>query len=104
MAATRYCGKLRIVIAYRDDSRQDYYDCRVSVDRARGGKVLRFPVMPPAAGFGPGIAYDSSEAFDRTAAAAVSFAANDEPAVEFFAAYGDDGPLITRKRPPAQEA
>jgi len=38
--------------------------------------------MPAAAGFGPGVAYDSSQAYDEIAQSAVSFALNeDDPCV-----------------------
>ena len=73
--ADRYSGNLKISVVYDD---RGFYRTAVS----REGRVLwRGRVRPPAAGFGRGVAYDSPEAYDRTAHAALSFAADDKGGV-----------------------
>lgn len=67
----RYRGSVRIELSY-DDS-DGCYDGEVIV----GGHTYSVAVGPPASGYGPGIAYDSPEAYDRAAHAALSFAAAD---------------------------
>jgi hypothetical protein len=70
--ARRYCGSVKVVIAYRD--RGDYTG--VVVAGERGEFVWQFAELdPPACGFGPGVGYDSAQAYDRMAAAAISFGA-----------------------------
>jgi hypothetical protein len=69
--AVRYSGSVRIELTYHDSD--GCYDGKVVVgDRAYG-----ISVGPPAVGHGPGVAYDSPEAYDRAAHAALSFAAAD---------------------------
>jgi hypothetical protein len=66
--AKRYSGSLQINVTY--DNRGHY---RTSV--SSGGKLLwRGGVKPAPAGFGPGIAYDSPQAYDKVASSALAFA------------------------------
>lgn len=66
--AKRYSGNLQISVTYDD---HNFYRTAVS----RGGKLLwRGRVNPAPAGFGPGIAYDSPQAYDEIASSALSFA------------------------------
>lgn len=69
--ATRYSGTAIIRVTYED--RGDY---KASVSDANGN-LWRGRIGAPAAGFGPGIAYDSPKAYDSTAHAALSFADED---------------------------
>ena len=85
--AIRYSGGLKINVVYQD--RGDY---RVVVTEYGPDASHRHPlrqfqgtpkkwvgiVKPPASGFGRGVAYDSPEAYDQTARAALAFAADDE--------------------------
>lgn len=95
--AKRYSGDLQISVIYDD---RDFYRVAVS----RGGKLLwRGRVRPPAAGFGRGIAYDSPEAYDDTARAALSFMQNefDEGGRTTYdaashAEFGDRGFVVRR--------
>lgn len=66
--AIRYCGGLKITLFWNDN--EQMYRCLISHGRARAAVF----VGAPASGFGPGVAYDGSVAYDRTAHAAVSFA------------------------------
>jgi hypothetical protein len=66
--AKRYSGNLQISVTYDD---RNFYRTAVS----RGGKLLwRGTVNPAPAGFGPGIAYDSPQAYDEVASSALAFA------------------------------
>jgi hypothetical protein len=69
--AVRYSGSVRIELTYEDSD--GCYDGKVVVD----GHTYSVSVGPPASGYGPGVAYDSPEAYDRAAHAALSFAAAD---------------------------
>ena len=69
--AVRYSGSVRIELTYQDSD--GCYDGKVVVD----GHTYSVSVGPPASGYGPGVAYDSPEAYDRAAHAALSFAAAD---------------------------
>jgi hypothetical protein len=69
--AVRYSGWVRIELTYQDSD--GCYDGKVVVD----GHTYSVSVGPPASGYGPGVAYDSPEAYDRAAHAALSFAAAD---------------------------
>ena len=72
--AERFSGDLKINVEYDD---RGFYRTSVS----REGRVLwRGRVRPPAAGFGRGVAYDSPEAYDETARAALSFADDEKQA------------------------
>ena len=98
--AVRYSGSVRIELTYQDSD--GCYDGKVVVS----GHTYSVAVGPPASGYGPGIAYDSPEAYDRAAHAALSFAAADTewgdgcdiftPAAE----VGEDGWVIRRCRGP----
>lgn len=69
--AVRYSGSVRIELTYQDSD--GCYDGKVIID----GHTYSVSVGPPASGHGPGVAYDSPEAYDRAAHAALSFAAAD---------------------------
>jgi hypothetical protein len=71
--AIRYGGSVRIELTYEDSD--GCYDGKVVVD----GLTYSVSVGPPASGYGPGVAYDLPEAYDRAAHAALSFAAADTP-------------------------
>lgn len=71
--AKRYCGEVTIELYYRDDKPDPDYRARVSC--TRGYRVI--VVKPPGVGYGDGVAYDSPEAYDRAAHAALSFAMDD---------------------------
>ena len=97
--AVRYSGSVRIELTYQDSD--SCYDGKVVVDT----HTYSVSVGPPAIGYGPGVAYDSPEAYDRAAHAALSFAAADTewgegcdiftPAAELDA----NGLVIRRARP-----
>ena len=80
--AVRYSGSVRIELTYQDSD--GCYDGKVVV----GGHTYSVSVGPPASGYGPGVAYDSPEAYDRAAHAALSFAAADLE-------WGDGGEIFT---------
>jgi hypothetical protein len=80
--AVRYSGSVRIELSYNDSD--GCYDGKVVVD----GHTYSVSVGPPASGYGPGVAYDSPEAYDRAAHAALSFAAAD-------AEWGDGCDIFT---------
>ena len=96
--AVRYSGSVWIELTCQDSDR--CYDGKVVV----GGHTYGVSVGPPAIGYGPGVAFDSPEAYDRAAHAALSFAAADlewgagsdlfTPAAE----VGEDGWVIRRRR------
>ena len=90
--ATRYSGDLKISVVYDDSRRDDVY--RVSISRD-GRNVWRGQIGPPASGFGPGIGYDSAQAYDRTAHAALSFA-DDEIGIGDAAEMTESGWRIRR--------
>jgi hypothetical protein len=69
--AVRYSGSVRIELTYQDSD--GCYDGKVVV----GCHTYSISIGAPASGYGPGVAYDSSEAYDRAAHAALSFAAAD---------------------------
>lgn len=76
--ARRYIGDATIYIQYHDDG--DYRGSIVCYFNAhcaaqfRERRVWKFKDLnAPPAGFGPGIAYDSPEAYDRMAQSAASF-------------------------------
>ena len=91
--ALRYSGDLQIRVTYQD--RGDY---KASVTTLRGpSRRWSGYVSPAPAGFGRGVAYDSPQAYDEIAHAALSFAAySDEDRrggdwVTEEAAYDPDG-------------
>lgn len=91
--ARRYCGSVRANVVYLDSGE---YVCSVTTPDGRWCGT----VLPPASGFGPGIAYDSSEAYDRTAHAALSFADDDDSSLALWqhAFIDAEGWLIARSR------
>jgi hypothetical protein len=97
--AVRYGGSVRIELTYQDSD--GCYDGKVVV----GGHTYSISVGPPASGYGPGIAYDSPEAYDRAAHAALSFAAADKEwgqGSDIFTASAEireSGWVIRRARP-----
>lgn len=82
--ARRYCGSIAIDVVYAD---YEVYRVRV-LGRS-------FNVGAPASGFGAGIGYDSSEAYDQVARAAVSFSEDES---ESEGEWGDAGPVIRRTK------
>lgn len=86
--AKRFSGNVRVDIRYRDSG--DYL-CKLSTSEASHKVIVR----PPAIGFGEGIAYDSPEAYDRTAAAAVAFAT--EEGFDCEPEYDDRGEVSIRR-------
>jgi hypothetical protein len=100
--AVRYSGSVRIELTYQDSD--SCYDGKVVVDT----HTYSVSVGPPAIGYGPGVAYDSPEAYDRAAHAALSFAAADTewgegcdiftPAAE----VSENGWVIRRHRSPSR--
>jgi hypothetical protein len=87
--ARRYLGKLANIVVYHD---RGHY--RASV--IGGGLSWKGTVGAPAAGFGPGIAYDSDRAYDQIAQAAVSFALDEKPDLEEVAFAGPHGGQFRR--------
>lgn len=90
--AKRYSGQLIVDIAWHD-SKQEY---RASVSYPGGHKTVC--VGPP------GVltkAVDSSIAYDEAAAAAISFASEDDPEIGELADHTDKGLFIGRKPPGA---
>lgn len=80
--AIRYSGSVRINVIWRDTD----YRCAIS---SPSGRYVVF-VGAPAAGFGAGIAYDSPEAYDQTARAALAFAEDERPGlIDSHACYDD---------------
>lgn len=69
--AKRYIGDAIVTLTYKDATHKikDHYAGTVKVGRYS----WRFIIHPAPAGFGPGIAYDSSEAYDDIAASAARF-------------------------------
>jgi hypothetical protein len=97
--AVRYSGTVKIELRY-DDSDGCYY-AKVRV----GHITYATPVGAPAIGHGPGIAFDSAEAFDRVAHAALSVPAADTvwgEGSDIFtpAAETNDSGWIIQRRPP----
>jgi hypothetical protein len=87
--AVRYSGSVRIELSYGDSD--GCYDGKVIVD----GHTYSVSVGPPAIGYGPGIAFDSADAYDRAAHAALSFAAADldwGDGCDIFTPAADIGP------------
>lgn len=64
--AKRYIGEAVVTVTYHDSN-----DYRGSVKVP--GASWRFLIRPAPSGFGPGIAYDSPEAYDSIAASAATF-------------------------------
>ena len=85
--AIRYSGLVKINVVYRDqgdyravvtlNDPEDFRRHPLKAFRKKAPSWTGF-INPPAAGFGRGIAYDSPEAYDQTAHAALSFADDEE--------------------------
>lgn len=98
--AKRYSGDLEVDVGY--DKRNFY---RASV--RRGGEVLwRGRVNPAPAGFGPGVAYDSAEAYDDIARSALSFADDEKPREGILdgAEYDESLTRVEVRRSPVQRS
>jgi hypothetical protein len=92
--ATRYSGSLQINVTYDD---RGHYRTSVS----SGGKLLwRGAVNPAPVGFGPGVAYDSPQAYDKVASSAIAFANDEVDGIADKADYDEDltGYLIKRAK------
>jgi hypothetical protein len=90
--AKRYSGDLQISVTYDD---RGFYRTSVS----SGGKPLwRGQVKPAPAGFGPGIAYDSPQAYDEVAQSALAFADDEKRGLADDAEFDENltGYLIRR--------
>ena len=90
--AKRYSGNLQISVVYDD---KKHYRTAVS----SGGKLLwRGIVNPAPAGFGPGVAYDSPQAYDEIASSALAFAEDEKGGIADEADFDEDltGYLIRR--------
>lgn len=75
--AIRFSGNCKVSVKYTD--RGDYR-CSVSC----GEVSTRLTVNPPASGYGPGVAYDSPQAYDSAARAAISFAIHDSEDGDYY--------------------
>lgn len=96
--ATRFCGALRISVSYTN--RGDYKaTVSTAANQKLGLNLWSGRVGAPPAGFGPGVAYDSPEALDSTAHAALSFAASENYEIESLADMDARGWVITRAKP-----
>ena len=99
--ATRYSGNLKINVTYDD---HNFYRASVSQD----GKLLwHGRVNPAPSGFGPGVAYDSPQAYDEIARSALAFADDEVRGIGDDADFDEDltDYLIRRKpRPKAPRA
>jgi hypothetical protein len=93
--AKRYSGDLQISVTYDD---RNFYRTSVS----RGGKLLWHGTVNPApVGFGPGVAYDSPQAYDEVASSALAFADDEVGGIGDTADFDENltGYLIQRKPP-----
>ena len=98
--AKRYSGRATITLRLDD---WDNYHYSVSV----GGKVkAKGTARPPKSGFGPGVAYDSAKAFDKTAEAALGFAMADDDSSDVIVAveYDKNGQFLISRRKPVRKA
>jgi len=94
--AKRYSGSLQISVIYDD---RGHYRTSVS----SGGKLLwRGTVNPAPSGFGPGVAYDSPQAYDEVASSVIAFADDEVGGIADEAEYDEDmtGYLIKRSQGP----
>lgn len=92
--AKRYSGSLQINVVYDD---RGHYRTTVS----SGGKLLwRGTVNPAPSGFGPGVAYDSPQAYDEVASSAIAFADDEKGDIADEADYDENlsGYLIKRAK------
>lgn len=84
-----YSGNVRVDLKILGDS--ESYRCVVYVD---GKKRWSGVVNAPRAGFGRGVAYDSTIAYKKTASAALSFADHEKPGILDGASWGSSGPVL----------
>ena len=96
--AKRYSGNLKIDVVYDD---RGHYQTSVSQD---GTTLWRGRVNPAPAGFGPGIAYDSPQAYDEIARSALAFADHDVGGIGDEAEFDEamTGYLVRRNLHPSQ--
>lgn len=87
--ARRFLGNLVVNVTYDD---RNFYRVSVSGGTAR----WKGTVGPPQFGYGPGVAYDSPQAYDEVVRAAVSFALNEQPDLEDEAFAGPHGGQFRR--------
>jgi hypothetical protein len=94
--AKRYSGDLQISVTYDD---RGFYRTSVS---SRGKLLWRGQVRPAPSDFGPGIAYDSPQAYDEIARSALAFADNEERGLADGAEFDENltGYLIRRSPRP----
>jgi len=71
--ARRYVGDLTVEIMYHDSPRPSYRGKVIAPDGKKKVSWKFDDIYPPPSGFGEGVAYDSSEAYDLTAGVAVRF-------------------------------
>lgn len=105
--ATRYSGRATIRVLYMDGNsphekngkfvpyRAPYYHCTVSVS---GKHEWTGDINPAPAGFGPGIGYDSPEAYDEIARSVTSFASHEKPDLGDEFDYDDQGGVVRRQK------
>jgi hypothetical protein len=92
--AKRYSGSLQISVTYDD---HNFYRTSVS----HGGKLLwRGTVRPAPVGFGPGVAYDSPQAYDEIASSALAFADDEVGDIGDEADFKEDGTGYLIRRAP----
>ena len=97
--AIRYSGGLKINVIYRDNG--DYRAVITEYGPRRSLQREVHIIRPATSGFGRGVAYDSPQAYDEMAHAALSFA-DDEEWVSELAAYTPTGQGWYIGRTPAQ--
>jgi len=101
MAAIRYCGTLRLRITYLD--RDDTYNVSISLFSVPSHGETKFPTQRGIK-LSPHdcsrLARDSSEAFDRVAAAAISFCGADDAGehVYNYAEHNEGGSAIMHRK------
>ena len=94
--AVRYSGNVTIRLTYHDPKVGDrwangYYICALSWPGGRKSVTVGAPAYLSQA-------VDSAGAYDDTASAAISFADYEGPEGDFYPAWGDGGPAISRKK------
>ena len=94
--AKRYSGNLQINVAY--DDRGHY---RTSVSRG-GTNLWHGRVDPAPSGFGPGVAYDSPQAYDQIARSTLAFADDEVGGIGDDAEFDESGYLVRRNLHPSR--
>jgi hypothetical protein len=98
--ASRYSGDVAVTLQWSDE-RQQYLSKVTWPDRSSSSKRKRKRKSRVIYVGAPGVlseAVDSSAAYDEAAAAAISFASEEDPEVSQLADYTDRGLFIGRKR------